>query len=151
SGSRLPVCPAFAASNSRFARCSALFDVMPLGLSSSRMPRTFRPRFEPIALRSVLVDAPGTGRVFVGARVVVVAAAGRVVLNARRTQAVDEPGQLGAAAGALVANEVELRSAPQPQRMTDPAAQKAVRLREPGLGVLRGSVRIERRVVDSRD
>ena len=41
-GSSVPVCPAFSASNRRFAACSAAFDVMPAGLSSSSTPSTRR-------------------------------------------------------------------------------------------------------------
>jgi len=43
-GSRLPVCPAFAASYNRLARCNDRFELSPRGLSSTRMPFTGRPR-----------------------------------------------------------------------------------------------------------
>jgi hypothetical protein len=41
-GSSVPVCPAFDALNKRLVICSALLEVIPMGLSSSRTPLMFR-------------------------------------------------------------------------------------------------------------
>src|SRR5690606_20383047 len=68
-----------------------------------------------------------------------------------QAEAVDQPGDLRAAARALVADEHELRGTAEPERVPDSAAQESTRLLEARERALRARVRIERDEIYLRD
>ena len=107
SGSSVPVWPAFSASNRRFAACSAAFDVMPDGLSSSSTPSTRR------RARRHRRAAPSA----VGASV-------------RGDGVVDQLREVHARLDRVVVGEVQLRHGVEDKPARERAAQEAGRVRQ---------------------
>src|SRR5690606_15772555 len=101
SGSRLPVCPAFSALSSQRTFCRAWLELMPRGLSSTRMPLTLR-RIRFTCATSV---------------VPMLAVFGHGTLDQRR--------QMRTAGDALVEMETQLRHAAQLHRLAQQHAQVA--------------------------
>src|SRR5690606_716629 len=105
-----------------------------------KIPRTFRPRRKPICSRSTIRGIVGVARLGI---------AGILVLA--EAEAVEQPGDFGATAGAVVANEDELRRSAKPKRLADSAPEKPVRLLEARERVVRARVRLEGHEIHLRD